>query len=290
MTVDGSGDRRPLGWLLAGVGMLSVSTDSLWVRVSQAPAIDVAFGVSCCALVAYSTYGSRIGRRPPPGSVRDHRLPVAVMGILSAGSQLSFITAITQTRVANVVAIVAASPLLAALCARVLLGERITRRMALAIATTMAGIAVIVSSSVGQPNLRGDLLALAAVTLFATNITIWRRYPDMSRRVGLALSALIVMAATGFAASPLSLDARAYLAIAAMGLCFNPLGRLATSNAPRFAPVSEVALFTPIETVAGIAWAMLFLSELPRPAAVAGAVIVLAGVFYGTVASTRTRL
>ena len=75
-----------------------------------------------------------------------------------------------------------------------------------------------------------------------------------------------------------------------MGLCFNPLGRLAHTNAPRFAPVSEVALFTPIETVAGTVWAALFLSELPRPAAVVGAAVVVAGVVYGTVASSRSRI
>ena len=75
--------------------------------------------------------------------------------------------------------------------------------------------------------------------------------------------------------------------IAAMGMCFNPLGRLANSNALRFAPVSEVALFSPTETVAGTLWAALFLSELPSVLTVAGALVVLAGVFYGTVASGR---
>ena len=97
------------------------------------------------------------------------------------------------------------------------------------------------------------------------------------------------MAVTSFAASPLSLDGRAYLAIAAMGLCFNPLGRLANSNALRFAPVSEVSLFAPTETVAGTVWAALFLSELPGASTVAGAVVVLAGVFYGTVAAGRSK-
>ncbi len=285
MTEDHSGDRRRLGWLLAGMGMLSVSTDSLWVRVSEAEAVDIAFWVACCALVVYSTFGRLIDRRPAMESLRNHRLPLAGVGVLASISQLSFITAITQTRVANVVAIVAAAPLLAAACARLFLGERITRRVGVAIALTMAGIAVIVSSSLGQPTLKGDFLALVAVAAFAANMTIWRRYPEMSRRAGLSISAVIVIAVTSVAASPFSLDARAYLAIAAMGLCFNPLGRLAHTNAPRFAPVSEVALFTPIETVAGTVWAALFLSELPRPAAVVGAVVVVAGVFYGTVAS-----
>lgn len=270
--------------------MLLVSTDSLWIRVSEAEAVDVAFWVACCALVAYSTFGRWLDRHPPMESWRRHRLPLAGIGVLGSVSQLSFIIAVTQTRVANAVAIVAAAPLLAALFARLALGERITRRVAAAIAVTMAGMAAIVSSSVGQPTLKGDLLVLVAVAAFSGKLTIWRRFPDMSRRAGLSISAVIVISVTSFVASPLSLDTRAYLAIAVMGLCFNPLGQLANSMAPRFAPVSEVALFTPVETVAGTAWAALFLSELPRPVAAVGAVVVLAGVFYGTVASGAARM
>ena len=269
--------------------MLSVSTDSLWVRLAEADALDIAFLVSCCALVVHSTFGRWFDRRPALESLRRHRLPLAGVAVLAAVSQLCFITAITETRVANVVAIVAAAPLMASVCARVFLREPITRRVTVAIALTMAGIAVIVSNSLGQPTLRGDLLALLAVAGFAGNMTIWRRYPDMSRRAGLSISAVIVIAVTSFVASPFSLDIRAYLAIAAMGLCFNPLGRLATSSAPRFAPVSEVALFTPVETVAGTAWAALFLSELPSAATVVGAAVVLAGVFHGTLATSRSR-
>ncbi|MXW95509.1 MAG: DMT family transporter [Acidimicrobiaceae bacterium] len=289
MSAEHSDDRRPLGWLLASVGMLSVSTDSLWVRVSEAGALDVAFGVSCCALVVHSTFGRWFDRRPALESLRTHRLPLMGVGAIASVSQLAFITAITETRVANVVAIVASAPLMASLCARVVLGERITRRVAVAITLTMVGIGVIVSNSVGEPTLRGDLLALAAVVCFAVNMTVWRRFPDLSRRAALFLSAAIVVVVTSFAASPFSLDARACLAIAAMGLCFNPLGRLANSNALRYAPVSEVSLFAPTETVAGTVWAALFLSELPGAGTVAGAAVVLAGVFYGTVAAGRSR-
>ena len=289
MTTERPGDRRRLGWLLAGVGMLCVSTDSLWVRVSEAGAIDVAFLVSCCALVVHSTFGRWFDRRPALESLRTHRVPLAGVGVLAALSQVCFITAITETRVANVVAIVASAPLMASASARLFLGEPITRRVAAAIALTMAGIGLIVSNSLGEPTLKGDVLALVAVAGFAGNMTIWRRFPDLSRRAGLWASAAIVVAVTGFAASPFSLDTRAYLSIAAMGLCFNPLGRLANSSALRFAPVSEVSLFAPTETVAGTVWAVLFLSELPSAATVAGAVVVLAGVFYGTVAAGRSK-
>ena len=142
MTAGHSDDRRRLGWLLAGVGMLSVSTDSLWVRVSEAGAMDVAFLVSCCALVVHSTFGRWFDRRPALESFWTHPVLVMGVGVLASVSNLCFITAITETRVANVVAIVAAAPLMASLCARLFLGEPITRRVAVAIALTMVGIGV----------------------------------------------------------------------------------------------------------------------------------------------------
>ena len=180
--------------------------------------------------------------------------------------------AVTQTRIANVVAIVAAVPLLAAVSAWIWLKERISRKTALAIAITMGGIGAIVSSSVGEPTLSGDLLGVLAIVGFSVSLTMWRRYPDMSRLVGLSIGGVMTVAALVYSASPLSLDLRAYLSIA---------------NAPRYAPVADVALFAPIETVAGTIWAAAFFSEYPRPVAAVGAAIVLIGVFYGTIATTR---
>lgn len=275
--------------MLAGVGMLSVSTDSLWIRLSEADAVDVAFWVACCSVPLYTALSHRMDGCWPLEAFRRHPWQQLIIGALTGGSQLCFVIAITQTRVANVVAIVAAVPLLAAVSAWIWLRERISRKMAIAIAITMAGIGVIVSSSVGEPTLTGDLLGVLAIVGFAVSLTMWRCYPDMSRLVGLSIGGVMTVVALVYSASPLSLDVRAYLSIAAMGLVFNPFGRLALSNAPRFAPVADVALFSPIETVAGTIWAAAFFNELPRPVAAIGAAIVLVGVFYGTVTATRAQ-
>ena len=289
MDVAQSSDQRRLGWLLAGVGMLAVSTDSLWIRLSEADAVDVSFWVACCSVPLYTGLSHRLEGCWTLEAFRRHPWQQLVIGALSGGSQLCFVIAVTQTRVANVVAIVAAVPLLAAVTAWIWLRERISRRMGIAIAITMAGIGAIVSSSVGEPTLTGDLLGVLAIGGFSVSLTMWRRYPDMSRLVGLSVGGVMTVAALGYWASPLALDLRAYLSIAAMGLLFNPFGRLALSNAPRFAPVADVALFSPVETVAGTVWAAVFFSEFPRPVAAAGAAIVLVGVFYGTSATIRPR-
>ena len=146
---------------------------------------------------------------------------------------------------------------------------------------------MVVSTSIGSPNLWGDFLALIAVICFAASTVIWRRHREMSRIVGLSLSAILVAVPTAFVADPGALDAPAWAAILAMGLVCNPLGRLSYSNAPRYAPAGEVALFAPVETVAGIVWAAVFLSEYPAVITVAGAVIVIFGMLYATVLDRR---
>ena len=102
------------------------------------------------------------------------------------------------------------------------------------------------------------------------------------------MSAVLSVAVASAFASPFSLDGRTYLACLGMGV-LNPLGRLLHTNAPRYAPAAEVALFTPVETVAASLWAWLAFSEVPAVGTVVGAVIIIAGVLYGTVASRERR-
>ncbi|WP_419912287.1 DMT family transporter [Candidatus Poriferisodalis sp.] len=280
-----NGGRR-FGWGLAALGMLLVSTDSLWVRVSGADALNIAFIVGVLSLLLYGVMALRQAAASW-ASLRADTWPLLAIGVLGAISQLTFISAITHTEVPNVVAIVASAPVLAAAFAWVALRERTSPRVAAGIALTVVGIGMVVSTSIGSPNLWGDFLALIAVICFAASTVIWRRHRDMSRLMGLALAALLVVLPTAFVADPGGLDAPAWLAILAMGLVCNPLGRLSYSNAPRYAPASEVALFAPVETVAGIVWAALFLGEYPAIVTLAGAVVVIFGMLYATVLDRR---
>ncbi len=279
-------DRRR-GWLFAASGMLLLSTDSLFIRWSRAEAWDIAFLVALLSFPLYVVLNVRTERISPVAAVRAFPVPVLGVACLSAVSQISFITAVTRTSVSNVVVIVAAAPVLAVLVGRVFFGTRTSRRVWAAIALTFAGVTVIVTGSVGEPSFDGDLLALAAIAAFATNMNIWRRFPDMSRLITLSISSGIVIAITAFFASPFTLDGRAYLACAGMGLLFNPTGRLLNTHAPRYAPAAEVALFTPVETVAATVWAWLAFSEAPKTGTLIGGAIVIGGVLYGTFGQRR---
>jgi len=267
--------------------MLLVSTDSLFIRLSELDGWTVAFLVSAFSLpVQLIAQRAFEGGRP---LTHFRRFPQGLLtvGLLSGISQICFVTAVTRSTIANVVVIVAASPIVAAVVARLFFNEGTSRRMWTAILVTVAGVVIVVSGSVGEPNLIGDLLAMAAVICFSINMNVWRRYSHQSRFVGLSIAASVTLVLSAAFAAPFGLPLRAYLACAAMGLVFNPLGRLCHTSAPRYAPAAEVALFTPVETFAATLWAWLAFQEQPATLTFLGGTVVILGVLYGTMGRAK---
>ncbi len=276
-------DDRRKGWGLAALGMLLVSTDSYFIRLSELNAWNVAFLVSCFSLPVQLLFQRVVEGGRPIAAFRRYRRGLLIVGTLSGISQISFIGAVTRTDVSNVVVIVAAAPVIAAVVGRVMLGERTSRQVWTAILITIAGVVIVVSGSIGEPNLTGDFLAVLAIVAFAINMNVWRLYSDMSRFVGLALSAFVTGGiAVWFIDNPFSHDLRAYFSVTCMGLLFNPLGRISHTNAPRFVPAAEVALFIPVETLAATTWAWIAFDEQPVTATFIGGAIVIAGMVVGT--------
>ncbi|MAT06431.1 MAG: hypothetical protein CL424_15440 [Acidimicrobiaceae bacterium] len=276
-------DERQRGWALAAFGMLMVSTDSLFIRAADFDAWTIAFVFGVASTISLSCVAAATAREQLVQVARRAPVPLALVAVLASTSQVAFTGAVNNTAVANVVVIVGAAPVLAAIFARIALRERTERRVVVAIVAVIAGIGIVVSGSLGQPTLEGDLLAVLAIVLFSFSVIVWRRHPELDRAMALAASSA-VMAVVAFPLASLG-DApwRVFLAAGAMGLVFNPIGRMSYSTAPKYAPAGEVALFAPVETVAATAWAWIFFSERPSIRTVVGGVIVIAAVLYGTV-------
>ncbi|MDW3216429.1 MAG: DMT family transporter [Ilumatobacteraceae bacterium] len=283
-------DGRERGWALAGIGMLLVSTDSFFVRRADFDSWTISFLFACASTVALGAYFLVSTREPIRRTLGREPWSLAGLALLSSATQIAFVAAINHTAVANVVVIVAATPIVSAGLAWLLLRERTSRRVAAAIVATVAGVVIVVGGSFGSPTLDGDLLAILAVVLVSLSLVLWRRSPGIDRPLALALSSATMALVTAPFASVGSAPMRVFVAAGLMGLIFNPLGRLSYTTAPRYAPTAEVALFTPVETVAATLWAWLFFSERPSTTTVLGGVIVLGAVLAGTVGGRRPRL
>lgn len=280
--------QRQSGVILALGGVLLISLDSLWIRLSELGSWDVAFWAGVFAVVAISIVVPIRTGKSLLTVIRHDGSPVILSSLLSTLSMTMFILSIGLTSVANTVAIVAAVPLTAALVARVLIGERSSRRTWWAVIASFAGIVVIVAGSIGSGSVLGDMLAVVAVLAFSGNVTLWRRYHDISRLAVIGLAGLFTAAVAVVPAQPLAIDGRGLLILAVMGLVTGPAGRVALASSTRYMPAAQVGLFAPVETVAATTWAWVFLSEAPPTATVIGGVIVIAAALYGSRVGSTT--
>lgn len=282
---------RRLGLLLAFTGMLVVSTDSLLIRVAEEDSdIDgwtIAFMVGLFSSpVTWSVAVRSLGREIGPQIVR-WRQPLMITGILGAIGTTSFLTAVTLTAASNVVAIIASGPIFAAVLARFALHEHTSARTWRAIGLTVIGIVIIVGGSMAGSQVAGDLVALLAIMVFATNLVIWRRYRDLPRTLIVAITATCTCLMTAIPADISLVTNQALLATLAMGGLFGPIARLCMSTATRYAPPAEVSLFTPVETVAASLGVWLWFDEVPATLTFIGGAVVVASVFYGLTGPAR---
>ena len=273
---------RRLGLGLALGGMLLVSLDSLFTRAADVDGWTVTFwlGVLMCpTMLAYLAIGSRTG---PIRQLRIDGWPVVASGICQLASTTCFVLAIKHTSVANVVVIIAAAPVFAAIVSWFAIAERTSRRVWTAIAISIVGIVIVMSDSLGGGDITGDLLAVAAISAFAVNLTIWRRYPAQSRSLAMAIAGLLMALIAVIPADVSATDRRSLALIAVMGAVTGPAGRVSLATSTRYLPAAEVSLFVPVETVAAITWAWLAFEEVPSGPTVVGGLVVLAAVFHGT--------
>lgn len=274
------------GFVLALSGVLLISLDSLWIRLSEAGSWDVAFWVGLFTFVGISIVLPLRTGHSIVTVVRRDGAPLVASSLLNTVSVTMFIVAVGLTTVANTVAIIAAAPIAAAVVARLIIGERPSTRTWWAIAGSVVGIMVIVVGSIGAGSVSGDAAAVLAVLAFAGNVTLWRRYPAISRLAVIGLGGLFTALVTFLPADPFSVDGRALAILAVMGLLTGPAGRVSLASSTRYLPAAQVGLFTPVETVAATAWAWLFLSEAPPAATVLGGIIVIVSVLYGSYRSS----
>ena len=99
-----------------------------------------------------------------------------LLAVVGGVGSVTFIVAFKNTFVANVSVIYATIPFVAALLERLILSEPIRRRTLQAAAASSAGVAIIVTESLGSPSLDGDVVAIAMVALNALYMVLIRAF------------------------------------------------------------------------------------------------------------------
>jgi drug/metabolite transporter (DMT)-like permease len=201
--------------------------------------------------------------------------------VCAAVASGSFISALNHTSVARVLFILALAPVIAALIARVALGEPLTRRTAVAMGMALAGVALMLGDP-GEGSLAGDGLALLAATGFALMIVLTRWRRDVSMAPATCLAQVILIVAFLPLASPGAIGGGDVFWLAALGIGQIGLGFMLLTVGARLIPAAQVGLITLLEVVLGPLWAWLFVGERPGAITLAGGAVVIVAIVVQT--------
>lgn len=281
---------RSHGLLRLVLAIVCVSTGAPFARWA-APAPPLAIAALRVGLAALLLFGA--GRREIAElrrlGVRE-RLLVLASGAMLAVHFGSWIASLSFTSTAASVALVATSPMFAALFGT-LLGDRVSAREVSGIAIAAGGCAVLAGGDwrAGGDALIGDGLALVGAASAAAYLVLGRRLratapllPYLGTVNAVAAVALVgATVATG--ADLAALPAHSYVACAGAALVASFIGHSLLNAAVRVTPTHLVALAVLGEPIGSslITWAAF--GEQPPVHAVLGGAIVIAGIGVGFV-------
>ncbi|HYB72838.1 MAG TPA: DMT family transporter, partial [Candidatus Sulfotelmatobacter sp.] len=219
-------------------------------------------------------------------------LPLLGMGfLLNTAFHVGLNASLVFTTPAHASLAVGTMPIFAAVAARLLLGERLTRRRLAAILLAFAGVALVIAAGRGlaqAPHAAlGDLLALGAAASWALGSVFSK--PFLLRYSPLKFTALTMAAgaATGIPCGSAALLRLAWAAVPWTGwlaLAYLAVLSMAVANflwnrAVARTDVAQVAIFSNLIPVAALVLSALLYGEPVTPPLVAGGALVVAGAY-----------
>mgnify|MGYP006285943477 CR=1 FL=1 len=268
-------------FLMIALGGLLFTLDLPLLRLSMADQWTMVFvrGILLFLAIAALWLMARAGGDKTPFIGGKAGIAVALCSTLG---NMAYIGAVAHTPAANVVFLIALTPVLTAALTRITLGEKVHGFTWTATLAAFAGAAIIASDGLRTGNWAGDGLAFVSAFCSATIFTIIRASgKKMATSLALGSLSSSMVALAFFTVSPFSILAPGYEGLPALfwlalnGLVAIPLGTVLLARGPRLLPSADVSMFFMLETVLTPVWVWLLFGETPSERVMTGGSIVV---------------
>jgi drug/metabolite transporter (DMT)-like permease len=201
-------------------------------------------------------------------------------GIFFAGINISFISAIQRTSVANTLLFLSSAPIFAALLSLIVLRENQRPSTWLIIALSLLGIFIIGWGSYGSDGLLGDFLAICCALFTACSAVLVRYRKEIDLVPSVILGSFFTACYALLHAPELAISAHQLVYLGIIGFILIPFAFTILTIAPRFANSAEVQLVYLLESILGPLWVWLIIRETPSLNTIIGGSILLASVAW----------
>jgi drug/metabolite transporter (DMT)-like permease len=269
---------RLAGALLVAAAACCWSSGGILIRLIDADGWTIIFWRSLFMAAAVGAGMAVVYRGQALTRLRAVGWPGLLSAVLLTGAFVFYVLAVTHTKVANALIIMSIQPLIAAVLARVLLGERLSLATIAAITVALAGIVVMFADGIAGDGLIGDVLALGIALCFGVNIIVLRRWRSVDMVPATAVAGVVSALAVVPLAEPFSTGATDLGRLALLGFFQLGLGLVLFVRGSRHLKAAELGLISLLEVVLAPIWVWLAIGEAPSPLGLLGGSIVLAAV------------
>jgi DME family drug/metabolite transporter len=294
-------ENRARARLFVVVAALLWSTGALGIKTLSTTAAPT---IACLrAVFATVVMGIALGSRAPLARIvaTARRPRVGLAAVSYAVMVVCFVAAAKLTTGANAILIQYTAPVYVAILSPFLLGERVGRREALAVAATMVGMVLFFMGDLTSEGRLGNVVAVVSSFGFA-GLPILLRMDDLARRRDALpeepLTPLVAMTLGNVVAAlvclPKALPAMppsksAWLTIALLGTFQIAVPYLFYASAVRELPALESSLIAAIEPIVSPLWVFLMVGERPSGFALLGGALIVVAVTVQATASPSSQ-
>lgn len=294
-------------YLVLGIGILAVSTASIFIRYAQQIAPSLAIGAFRLLIAAAILAPFALSKNLPEVKQFDRKkwLLTILAGSFLALHFAAWITSLEYTSVASSVVLVTTAPLWVAIFSPIILKEKISRLTLIGIVVALIGSIIVTAGNYCQISdnqincdgfnilndsrvLIGDLLALLGAFLSAGYLLVGRKLRKTTRLLtytflvyavaAICMAGLMIIRRTPFTGYP----AVAYLLFFALAVIPQLMGHSSFNYALRYKSSALVSVALLGEPVGTVILAFFLLNEIPSSTEIAGGIIILIGIYLVT--------
>jgi drug/metabolite transporter (DMT)-like permease len=279
------------------LGVVAVSVSAVLIREANAPSLTIAMYRNVIATALLLPFALGRHRAELRSLTRRQLLLGFAAGAMLAAHFASWIPSLSYTTVAASVVLVTTQPVWTALGGRLLYGERLRSRALAGIGIALAGALIISGGDIAVSGRAafGDLLATVGAVAAAAYFLIGRNLRQELSLVPYVTvvyatcSVLLVPAVALSGSKAWGFPAKTWLMFLLMALVPQIMGHTVFNYLLRHLDPTVVAIAIMGEPVGATLLALAIYSEAPPWTAVAGGVVVLAGIYVAIAAQGRRR-
>lgn len=279
------------GTLLAFIGVMFITPDSLFIRLSSVDTWSLLF---YRGLIPF--FFVLIGLL----FFYKNKFLKALFNIGYAGifyiisfsvCNITFIISIQNTNVANTLIMVAMAPMLSAILATIFLRETANKETWVAILITFFSVTFIFYDSVKLGNIFGDIFGFITAFGLAINANLARFAKDRDLVPSAVVGKLVVAIFAFFFVDNFQLQDSDIIIVPIMCIMCVAIPFVLVTIAPRYISAPEVNLFFLLEVILGPIWVWLIIKEQPSiQTIIGGSIIIITIAIHSFLALKKTQI